>query len=576
MLDVDVEKLLPIIITDEIPAPPEKTPFEQRKEQSCVTINNNKDSISTSCPPPASTATPFMSSTPIMPTPTPRRPSLASRKSTDGYRLSMSMSTLPHMPPPPPPSIPPPAIPLTYPGGMPDGGRSARPSTETAYRSSMYAPVVIANARGRKPRASTESISSTASSTRRSISLDSTGQQPWDDLSARTKSGNSPSGVSQRTSKKIILPPSTPPPATPSGTAPPAFPFAIKQMSPIEVHRRRHQKSPSQILSTGFFVSPERSPLSPPMSPLTVQIPRNTPSSRLSMLGASNNNNNNVHAYHSAYNRPDSPTAGYNNPTSPLSSSAPTNKSARAAQIQAQQNRKVRSKSISISQAETQRIMNSAPSSSNMTGPRSPTTMRSTRLADHLPPPSPAHSHFTHLRSPSQSYQQQLISKNGWDGSRPSTATPTSATGRSTPTAGALTKEEDEREREHLQLLQRRSMSLDYWTHLQHLSRSSPTSPTVSEDPEGSITSSVATTERDLDVQTIISDALAIAAAKSAAIEAAKQSAWYRQQELQRLGGNGITSRPWTPSEDQWGSTSLSSSRSQSPFYSTSTPSPSH
>ncbi|KAG0330541.1 hypothetical protein BGZ99_000011 [Dissophora globulifera] len=549
MLDVDDERLLPIIISEEIAPPPEqrlslvqecqqqeqpKNQTQEQNQQQCVTTNIKQGNI-TSNPALTTDSTPFMTNAPIMSTSTPRRQSLAPRKSSES--VSSTRSSISLLPPPPPPNVPPPAIPLTSAAGLSDSTRT---------------------------RVSTESMSSAVSSTpKRSIP-------------------SSSSTTGSRIPKGIILPPSTPPP-TPGF---PASPSKVKysgqtQQTSIPVHLRRHQKSPSQILSTGYLASSERSPLSPPLSPLTIQIPRNTSPARSSLAFSGNNA---AQVYHPAYARPDSPTTGYNNPAvSQLSSSAPTNKSAKAAHMQMQHSRKVRSKSISSSNEATHRIMIPPPA---LSGPRSPLTIKSaqgatppipipTRLADHLPPSPSAHSPLSYLRRPSLTYQQ---ASNSWEGasafsSRASSATPNSAVGgRTTPGGSPLSREEEERELQlHLQHLQRQSMSLDYWTNLQ---------PTLEESEDSMIRSdsrlSIAT-DSSLDVQTIISDALAIAAAKTTAIEMARQSTWYRQQALQQMHrqsqygtGNGSMSRPWTPSEEQWGSTaptSTSSSRSQSPFY---------
>ncbi|KAI1300692.1 hypothetical protein EDD11_006054 [Mortierella claussenii] len=489
-------------------------------------------------------------------------------------------------------------------------------SEASSTRSSIYA--TCPNTRGRRPRASTESTSTNA---RRSISLDSTSyywdEQQLPDLPARTKANNSPSrgSAGSRTSKRIIMPPSTPPPAAPTHAAPsaaaagtPALSFSKPQAPgsqvPVPVHARRkngHQKSPSQIMSTGFFVSPERSPLSPlspPLSPLTIQIPRNSPSNstRASFVGTTGQPFPHYTASNVLnMNRPDSPTAGSNH-------SSPTPTTTSFAKTHAKSKK---SRSKSISQAEAHRIMVPSPNMANSIGvgpmsPPMPSYTRSTltpslpvilpvsgRSSDH-PPPSPATlSHLMHLRRPSltQYQQQQQLMASSWDASnsRSLTATPTAM-------ASSMKSDGDHEDQDRDPRQQRRSVSLDSWIQQRRSSPTSPTSPTgpssqigghpLMDDAEAAERYSIISADRDLDVQTIISDALAIAIAKSAAMDAARQSAWQRpsqrfqgQSSYVQLLQQGSTSRPWTPSEDAWGAstgptTSRSSSRSESPFYS--------
>ncbi|KAG0212391.1 hypothetical protein BGX31_001507 [Mortierella sp. GBA43] len=139
----------------------------------------------------------------------------------------------------------------------------------------------------------------------------------------------------------------------------------------------------------------------------------------------------------------------------------------------------------------------------------------------------------------------------------------------------------------------RRSVSVDDMSSswIMHR-RSPPATPTGNssinnDDDAESIIASRTSFDRDMELQAIIADALAKATAKTAAMDAARYSATYRQQEMERFqrhsiqfqnqSGSGSSSRCWTPSEDlvssQCGSASVS--RSESPFYPviTSTPS---
>ncbi|KAG0358571.1 hypothetical protein BGZ54_010362 [Gamsiella multidivaricata] len=440
-----------------------------------------------------------------------------------------------HLPPLPPPSTPPPIIPRTHPSNLSED--RGRVSAESSNRSSIYSAVPsTANTRGRKSRTSTESLLSAASSARRSTSLDSINlREDYLSHNARLKGNNSPSGTGpQMTSKKLTLPLGTPPPNSVVKSL-----YQPQQYTESVHARRKRPKSPSQLLSTGYFAPSDRStlsPLSPPLSPLAVQVPRNTLPRSSTQLMHSTTANQGV-------DRPDSPTTGFNHqPTSPVQAQpAPTGAWAKA-QLQPQSRR---TSSKNITQAESHRIM--IPSSSSSLRPLSPagrsTPPTPTRLADHLPPfPSGIHpSQYVHLKRPSLSHHQQMY-PNSWDGTRPATATPT--TGTSNAVFGSTSASALEE--------QRRSMSSEYWMH-----HSMPTSPSYSNSLGGEA-------ESDLDVQRIIANALSIAAAKSAAVDAARHSSssWYRHS--QQPG-----SRSWTPSEEAWGSTantSTPSSRSQSPL----------
>ncbi|KAG0007545.1 hypothetical protein BGZ80_004546 [Entomortierella chlamydospora] len=542
MVNVDVESLMPIIMTDELElqqpnnipiqsqqqTPQQQTPKQQnQQDQQQQDVNSNaKDSNI----PPA----PIVSSTPTMPTPTPR-PSLAGRKSTDGGRNRISMSFLP---PTPPPSVPPPAVPMTYPGGI----------TEARGRTSAEASTHAIIARGRKPRTSMDSISSAG---RRSISLDSSHREGHaQEMAARSKANNSPSGgYAHRTSKKIILPPPTPPPTS-------AMTKLQQQQKQAPMHaRRQHQRNPSQILSTGFFASPDRSPLSPlspPHSPLTIQIPRNMPPRSNSALAS--------YATPTIQNRPDSPTIGSNNPSPSQSVQFQQLPSTMRTKAQSQ-NKRIRSKSVT--QTEHHRVITPSSASGHCVGPRSPA-----HLSDHLPPFPPVHSHLLHIRRPSQPQQQQqwLLNQqalsSGWEeSSRPSTSTPTASASASVSTA------RDDEEREH-ELLQQRPTSFDSW--MQQSYPASPATPTAPESLTGSenhysvIRGSI---EKDLELQAIIANARRIAAEKIAAMEEARrlsyssnssnrhqqhQFQYHQGQRFARPTSSASSSRPRTPSDENW------------------------
>ncbi|KAF9907657.1 hypothetical protein BX616_000359 [Lobosporangium transversale] len=526
MLDVDVETLMPIIISEEIhtpiPAPlirsiqaqqPKNTPqelMELNEQQDRAMINKQSNDSSPNDP--------IISMLPIMPTPTPRRPPLVLRKSTDNHisgRISMS-----HLPPPPPPSVPPPAIPSTS-SGSTDGI-----SSEAMSRPNIH--VTNANAttptRGQRPRALTESNASI-----RSISLDSSNRQEENsELHSKSKT------------KRVIMPPSNPPPASPSSSTPMSAAKPQQSQIPVHVRRKGHQKTPSQIMSTGFFASPERSPLSPlspPHSPMTIQIPRKMQSSRSSFVATAGQ----PFPHHTTtnvlnLNRPDSPTAGLNNPS-------PTSVSQQGAVVKSNKLQYRRAKSKSISQAEAPRILASSSLGAMTVGcsPRSPSMPLPSRftpntppmstpssLADHLPLSPVSHAQLMKPPRPSlATYQGRQASFSSWDSSsRASTATPTAAS--------SSTGADD-----------------SYWAY-----KSSPTSPTspnylyspyIGGTDDAAERYSIISSDRTFDVKTIISDALAIAMAKSAAAEAAR-----RQQQ-----NSASLSRPWAPLDEMWANPSV-------------------
>ncbi|KAF9963861.1 hypothetical protein BGZ70_007143, partial [Mortierella alpina] len=209
-VDMDLESLLPIVISDEIePAAilrlQEQLQRQQLQQQlqAYMPLTETKPS---SVPQPVSAVA----------TPSLRRPTFVSRKSTDSYsggkpRMSTSSS---HPPPPPPPTVPPPAIPVSNQSGM---------SSEALTGSSIRNPSPnsqLAYIRGRHPRASTETESypsSSAESVRRSISMDSSARCVEDQDESMSPKGRA-STSSQRSFQSMHPPPTTPPPPPPVGT----------------------------------------------------------------------------------------------------------------------------------------------------------------------------------------------------------------------------------------------------------------------------------------------------------------------------------------------------------------------
>ncbi|KAG0287592.1 hypothetical protein BGZ96_008486, partial [Linnemannia gamsii] len=263
MVGTDLASLIPIVGNDETkpvvvqPAPPKQAQVAQE----------HKPDIPPACTHPSSTSATETEDTPrestdtiILPVPVPRRPKITTRISTDsviqGGRARISIA----YPPPPPPTIPPPAI--------PSGGQEQGRVPESSYRSSVYS--VSNHPAGRRPtntRASTES--SRIPCSRRSVSMDAASFTP----------------DGRRLSRKVIIPPpSMPPPPVPLPPPPPVHlptpssPPSTPVPSTSLPSRRRHQRSPSQTLNTSLFDSSDRSAISPPLSPLAIQIPR--PSSR--------------------------------------------------------------------------------------------------------------------------------------------------------------------------------------------------------------------------------------------------------------------------------------------------------
>ncbi|KAF8949709.1 hypothetical protein BGZ52_005055, partial [Haplosporangium bisporale] len=370
MISLDLDKLMPIFITEELQLPGEERPVTM------PTTSPTKNTVSPLAPPqpamPVPRAQPVHFATEAIPAPVLRRPSMISRKSTDSVRSRVGSAC--HPPPPPPPSIPLPALPMTCPGGMDARGRR---STTSSHRGSTPS--------------------------RRSISLESATR--W------TREGGSDSNnTSARSSQDGFS----------RGSAPSSPPSSIASSSPASQQharmpsRSRHQRCPSQILGTQFLASPEgatsppqqnRTPISPPLAPLTVQIPRT--SSRP------------IHTYFAqqqqqpaftAPAQPESPTIGsfetspIVSPTTSIAESLPSIASrtssrpshlAPAGGPYLTPSQRSRSRSISQPSSETQRI-----ALPGATGTSLPPVPSLPSLGDHLPPPPPSHS-FLLRRYPS-------------------------------------------------------------------------------------------------------------------------------------------------------------------------------
>ncbi|KAF9116717.1 hypothetical protein BGW39_002667, partial [Mortierella sp. 14UC] len=565
----DLDALMPIVVSNEI----KPVPLLSAQQHTNV-AQDNASKATLICTQPATAAAASTgiteaesraSTDTIMPTPILRRPKLTVRQSSDSYihggraRISMGLP-----PPPPPPTIPPPAIPISRPGDS--GYGQGRASTESpSCRSSIYAT----HPAGRRTRASTE-IPRIAYS-RRSVSMDA-----------------SSAGDGRRLSRRVIHPPSTPPPPT-SLPPPPPIPVATPSLTtsvpptptptsalvqqPQQQHvvpppRQRHQRNPSQILNTSLFDSSDRSAISPPLSPLTIQIPRPSSRSFQSLLTINTQlTAENVQQYLQQQQpapmeiaKPDSPTdsvaPSMSPKTTPFYQQSP------------------RSRRKSTSQLETHKIM-IPPSAASVASPTSPAfsppapplppvpTMP-TLLADHLPS-SPFPSSFTQssnrsntpLKRPSLSHQQSCSSLN-------STHTDNSAAASVNARIdihhyhhhyhdnndggaddgqnlyqyhhyhdGRHSAEPKKRQQQKQQ--HRRSMSLPS-------SPSSPSSqvelpgnddsaPTASAAASRAAAVAAAASSKDQELQAIIADAIAIAAAKTAAVELARQSAFHRQMQ---------------------------------------------
>ncbi|GJJ75642.1 hypothetical protein EMPS_08000 [Entomortierella parvispora] len=632
MVSMDLEVLLPVIISDEIliTSSPEPTASQIGTPKSSSTEVDETSSVD-------------------MPVPVPRRrpPSLATHRGADSFiqggRARISMC---HPPPPPPPTNPPPEIPkdALCPNTLASARRS-RTSTYIAGRRSMSVDHQGKGSGGRNSvhwkegqdggdylrRDSTSSLSS------------STTVAP---LSPRIRANSSPTidfsalpvNRCPRTNK-IILPPSSPPPPLPS--SPPLNSRGRARLS--------HQRSPSQVMNNSFWTSPQLSssstmssptlsssgsPISPPLSPLTVQIPRPISKAYLNSSGIM-----------TAGSRPESPIISGSNiiltarssPSSSLSHLPIPTRVVRQQQQQVhmlmQQERRTRSHSLDdhekVASTESHhRIVispSSSASSSNCPSPQYPPV-----------PSPPVPQSYLLLRRPSLVLQeQQAMSGSGGiyghpgDPLRLSRAMTGASTGLSASQPYVATRSSSiavpESGRKSVEAFktsdhqkQRRSMSLDSAAAAiatcaaASSSSECPSSSTAAQamreqaehgretdgghDETASDGRSATSSSVDQELQSIIADAIAIAAAKSAAIEAARHSTWYRQhqsryqqmyqQQSLEAGLASTTSqhRPWTPtpSEDYfppWGSpsgapsNSTSSSRSASPFHSSGSPS---
>ncbi|KAF9279294.1 hypothetical protein BGZ68_008007, partial [Mortierella alpina] len=527
-VNMDLESLLPIVISDEIePAAIlrlQQQQLQQQQKLAELPLKETKPSI----PLPVS----------AIAMPSLRRPTFVSRRSTDSYsgnrpRMSISSS---HPPPPPPPTIPPPAIPVSYPGKHVDNYRyQGGVSSEAVARLSIHDPnpgAQLEYIRGRHPRVSSENElypPSSRSSSRRSISMDSSAR--WlEDQDAALSSKGRVSTSSQRSFQSIHPPPSTPPPPPPDA--------ADLAQSLQSIQRRRHQKKPSQILSPCFFSHAESSsgipspsplsPLSPPLSPLAIQVPR--PSSRAFFQGPSSS---------SGRGTPGSATPGRASSESPVprltfppkSSKTPVPAPQTPSQLQHR-----RTRSRSISQAETYGLTSNAFPTSSLV-PEAPTS--STPVLKQETMASATQSYLllrrpslvlnNQHRQPSSMNHPAAFSEDLKVANSPASLVSTPVGSEPSPLA--------QRHR------RRRSRSLNSWR--EHSSSSILSSSSTLEGPshpEGSPMSeqeySLGDQEKsnvgsvrdpDQELQAIIADARVIAAAKCAAIKAARDAARSRQ-----------------------------------------------
>lgn len=563
MVSLDLEKLMPIVISEELQLPGEARPAAPTTP---TTINTTPRVAPPQIPIEPSTPVPRPQSvhfaTEVIPSPILRRPSMMSRKSTDSVRSRVGSTC--HPPPPPPPSIPLPALPMAYPGGVDvRGGRSTASSSN----------------RGSTP-------------SRRSISLESATRWARE---VGSDSNNTSARNSQESFLKGCSTPSSPPSSVASSS--PAFQQHARMPS-----RSRHQRCPSQIMGTQFFASPEqvptspppqhRQPISPPVAPLTVQIPRTSSRSIHTYFGGPQQQ-----PTFTAPAQPESPTIGsfetspVVSPTSSIIAELPPSIASRTSSLRPSHlgsnggyltpSQRSRSRSISQPSPEIHRV--ALPGATAGTSSLSPPSMPSmpSMLGDHLPPPPPSHS-FLLRRYPSLLQHR--------------------------PSSGSLSSMDQDDNDDVLDPLRRkrRSMSVDstgMWTSSQRGGGGGGSSCSVSPVPSGQdhhAEDSDPLARQDHEVQAIIADAIAIAQARSAAVQAARQSTWYRQyqqqqqmmmqmqqqqQQLQKTvvagagaGGDGnmkggpANTSPWTLSESHFTeektTVSACTSRSSSPFYS--------
>ncbi|KAG0261674.1 hypothetical protein BGZ95_004177, partial [Linnemannia exigua] len=317
--------------------------------------------------------------------------------------------------------------------------------------------------------------------------------------------------------------------------------------------RRRHQRNPSQILNTSLFDSSDRSAISPPLSPLTIQIPRPSSRSFQSLLTINTQlTAENVQQYLQQQQpapleiaKPDSPTDSITAPSPRTTSLCYSPRSRRK----------------STSQIETHRIM-IPPSVASIASPTSstfsppvpplpPVPAMPTLLESHLPssPSSTSSSSqsYISLKRPSLSHQ---MSSSSLDSTRTDNTALASVNARidihhyhhhfhdnndngaddshryqyhHNYHDGRHSAEPKKRQQQKQQ--RRRSMSLP----------SSPSSPSSSCQAESAIVgasnTTTTTTTKDKELQAIIADAIAIAAAKTAAIESARQNTFHRQMQ---------------------------------------------
>ncbi|KAG0053789.1 hypothetical protein BGZ83_000424 [Gryganskiella cystojenkinii] len=710
---MDLETLIPILISDEIQFPPRTSSSATSRTASPPSTPRPAKikplSIPTAPVPPSPTSKPVITAATIaasitsrpiavesetrtgdseetMPIPVPRqpqRPSLASRKSTDsfiqGSRVRLSMA---HPPPPPPPTIPPPAIPKHDGLSCPNAALAALSARGRRSRTSAF----LADRRS----VSLDHLMDKTGSERKNMvwrerpSEDGGEEAPrWDSVSSlssgmtspRIRANSSPhfdftpGAVNRcpRTNKIIPLPTSPPPP--------PALPPVP---NPKSSRRLSHQRTENINLVNfssgnsnnywgGGGISPLSSissppmspslsgvgPVSPPLSPLTVQIPRSISRSFL---------------------RPESLTVTVSHPVIAARSSSANAVGAGAdagaashlpiptrvvkQQQQHQQLHQLQLQQLDLQMQRDRRWRSqSEPQQQQVTSPKE--THRivmppSSSLFPSIPSP-PVPQSYLLLRRPSQVLQEQAAAaaaaaqaavnaqsnasyfshsndpfrmpRNGGGatpspvfnkGRRPSATIMTSTI---TPGVGRMSSESYLSSTGTAHLKQRRSLSLDsaaaaiasssaYVDATLTPASASPccdgTSATQSQQNHerplvvSSTSGSSTVKTADQELRAIIADAIAIAAAKSAAIEAARQSTWYRQnqhryqqmyhQQAELLGSPSTfsslssptsgpvntssgagTSRPWTPNEDPWGgapTNSTSSSRSASPFHS--------
>ncbi|CAO3570741.1 unnamed protein product [Mortierella alpina] len=536
-VDMDMESLLPIVISDEIePAAIlrlQQLLERQQLEQQVQAEMPLKETAPSVLQPASAVATPSL-----------RRPAFVSRKSTDSYssgrpRMSTSSS---HPPPPPPPTIPPPAIPVSVPGGHASNHRNhSDTSNEALAGPSIHDPSPsgqLAYIRGRHPRASTETESystSSAHNVRRSISIDSSARCVEDQDGSVSPKGRV-STSSQRSYQSMHPPPNTPPPPPPDATD-------LSQPTQ-SIQRRRHQKKPSQILSPCFFTIAESSstlpaisalsplsPLSPPLSPLAIQVPR--PSSRSYVHGPSSS---------SGRGTPGSATYGRASNESPVPRLTYTPKSnktpapAPAPQVGPSQVQHRRARSRSISQAETCGLSSNVFPTPSVVS-EAPTSAPSLPLKQEIM--ASATQSYLLLRRPSMVLNhQQQPQPLPFSSMNPAAAAPLESD-----PCHSSPKHRRRRSRSLSSGRDHSSSSLFSFSStlegLYHADEGSVSEERSSKGDDERFSSVGSVRDSDLELQSIIADARVIAAAKCAAIKAARESSSsrYRQSYYQKVYG---------------------------------------